>query len=142
MSQFLTQAEYNTLMQLIKEFKEDDELNLNDRWNREVLAPETGDMFVLDFYRGRIEFKKFSINKRYKKTVILIRFCSHGFHTNPDGTQLKGPHLHLYKEGYDDKFAVDIKQIGATESSSMTEIMEKFLEYCKINKIPIKGTLF
>ena len=142
MTWFLTQTEYDALMLLLKEFKERDPLILNDRWSREITAPVTGDNFMLDFYRGRIEFKKFSLNKRYRKTVVLVRYCSHGSHTNPDDTRFDGPHLHLYREGYDDKYAVDVVTIGATSSSSVAEVLEKFLAYCKIKPVPVKPSLF
>ena len=141
MSLLITQIEYESLMQLLKEFKERNPLSLKEHWSREIIAPETGDSFMLDFYNGRIEFKKFSINKRYRNTIILIRYCSHGVHTNPDGIQFTGSHLHLYKEGFDDKFAVGIGTIGATSSSTIVEVLEKFLDYCKIQRISISATL-
>ena len=66
-----------------------------------------------------------------------MRFDSHGLHTNPDNKQFNGPHVHIYKEGYDDKFAFPVSEIGIDEKAIDKEgVFKTFLNYCNIVYCP------
>ncbi len=137
----LTQAEYDYLMGQDKEF---DDLSATIQlgpppinWTRKVISPATREQFLLDFHRGSIELSKFTVNKRYRQTIILIRYDNGGRHTNPDGDSFAGPHVHLYREGYDDKFAFPVSTIGVVASDDMAAVLSKVLVYCNIKNIPV-----
>jgi len=63
--------------------------------------------FHLDVSRGRIVLEKGKYQTRTRQVVILIRLEFGGApHRNPDGEEILGPHLHMYREGYGDKWAM------------------------------------
>lgn len=140
----ITQEEYNYIISLKKEFKESKRIDLDKEFSSDIIAIETRDTFILDYHIGTIDLKKFTYNKRYKKTIILLRFDSSGRHTNPDGQIFDGPHVHIYKEGYDDKFAFPVSKIDIDENNiNKVEVLRKFLQYCNVvNCPPIQGSIF
>jgi hypothetical protein len=64
--------------------------------------------FILDIQRkGRIKLTKITFQGRARHEVILARLDIDGPpHRNPDDTLVPCPHLHVYREGYDDRWAV------------------------------------
>jgi len=140
----LDQKEFEHLIKLKKQFKENDQLILDLTWSRDIISIESKDTFILDYYKGRIEIKKFTYNKRFKKVITLLRFDSFGRHTNPDGKMFDGPHIHIYREEYGSKFAVPVKEIGIDENNFDKEkVLKKILKYCNVVDCPtIPLTLF
>lgn len=135
----ITQQEFDYLMQLKKQFQEKNELLLGPaphKWSRDIISTTSTEIFILDFYRGSIEIKKYTFHKRYKTCIPLVRFDSWGRHTNPDQQKFVGPHIHIYKEGYDDKFAYSVDVIGINDQNSMEDVLVKFLKYCNVENIP------
>lgn len=94
----ISQKDFEYLIKLVKEFDEKSPLDLNNEWSREISSLDTNDKFVLDYRKGYIKMEKYSFNKRYRKSIILLRFCSEGRHTNPGGNPFNGPHVHLYRK--------------------------------------------
>lgn len=139
----LTQQEYEEVLRQKKEFTDALELKLGPhpiKWTREIISKETHETFLMDFNRNSIKITKYSVNKRYRKTIVLIRYCSDVPHTNPeeyDGKHFDGPHLHLYQEGFDDKIAVDPGDIGISATDTMDIIASKLLTYFNVVTIPI-----
>lgn len=142
----ITQAEFDYLIKLVKRFEEANELVLGPAplsWERNINAIKTKDTFILDFYRGRFELSKYTYNKRYRQTIILLRYDAEGRHTNPDGVTFDGSHVHIYKEEFDDKFAYPVTDIGIDETDGMEAVLKKFLTYCNVKSIPsIQTTMF
>ena len=69
--------------------------------------------------------------------LLVITFVSGGApHRNPDGKEILCPHLHVYREGYGDKWAIPVP---CNFSNSMTawQIMNEFMDYCKVITKPI-----
>lgn len=63
--------------------------------------------FLLDLSRGRIDLQKVKMQNRGRQVVVLVRLYLEGaLHRNPDDTEVPAPHLHVYREGYGDKWAV------------------------------------
>ena len=137
----ITQSEYDYLMSQDKEF--DDLLNTIAlgpapiQWTKKINSLKTQDTFLLDFYRGKIELSKYTFNKRYRHTIILIRYDNAGRHTNPDGQEFNGPHVHLYREGYNDKFAFSASEIGVNGLDTIESVFGKLLYFCNIKRIPV-----
>lgn len=136
----ITQSEYDFLMNQTKVF--DDSLTPIElgpapiHWTRQINSLSSKDVFLIDFHRGSIEISNYTINKRYRQSIILLRYDKDGRHTNPDGEKLEGPHIHLYKEGYNDKFAYPISVIGIEVSDQMETVFMKILYFCNVKNIP------
>ncbi|HBY69669.1 MAG TPA: hypothetical protein DEG69_19165 [Flavobacteriaceae bacterium] len=105
-------------------------------WTREIKAINSKNIYLLDFYRGSFELSRYTYNKRFRQSIILIRYDSGGRHTNPDGVSFDGPHVHIYKEGFNDKFAYPISELSINNNFSMEEVLNKLLQFCNVTKRP------
>ncbi|PNS42979.1 DUF6978 family protein [Gardnerella vaginalis] len=86
--------------------------------NAEFHVKSKENSFTIALYRGRINANKHTLSARTSSArtlsarisvsgIPLIRLCVNGStHTNPDGTRVGGTHWHIYREGFDDSFAV------------------------------------
>ena len=136
----LKQADYEHLISLKKRFKNNIIIKSEPaplHWTREIISMDSEHTFLLDFYRGSFNINRFTINTRFKKNIVLIRFDSQGKHTNPDETSFDGPHVHIYKEGYSDKFAYPVSLLGLQEANfTIREALSKLLDYFNVIEIP------
>ena len=135
----ITQTEFEFLMGLKKKFASNQEIEIGPaplKWTREINSLESQDSFLIDYNRGKIQLLKFTLNKRFHQTICLIRLDTDGRHTNPDGVVISGPHLHLYRDGYDDKFAFPVENAGIKDPTNMGNSIREFLEFCNIRNIP------
>ena len=136
----LTQTEYDFIMSQEKVFEDlVSTIHLGPapiQWVKQINSTINKEIFLLDFYRGSFELAKYTINKRYRQTIVLLRYDNGGRHTNPDGVKFEGSHIHLYKEGYNDKFAFPNSEIGLTETDSMEVVFNKIMHFCNIKRIP------
>ena len=57
-------------------------------------------------------------------------------HRNPDGEEIPAPHLHIYREGYDDKWAYPLPQDTFTNIDDKWQIFLDFMKYCNIVDAP------
>jgi hypothetical protein len=96
--------------------------------------------FLLDLSRGRIKLTKATYQNRCKHVVILARVDIDGPpHRNPDGQEILCPHLHLYREGFGDKWAQPIPQpfpILPTcgRLSKISVVFAMLLSHSRLNK--------
>jgi hypothetical protein len=68
---------------------------------------------------------------------VLVRLDFGGSpHGNPDGKQVASPHLHVYREDYGDKWAFSLPPGFAPENASIWDLLEGFMNYCKITVKP------
>jgi hypothetical protein len=136
----ISQQEFEYLLKLDKEFEDlSNRIQLGPapiQWTRKLISSGNHETFFFDFYRGSFELSKYTFNKRYRQTIIMLRYDNGGRDTNPDGVLIIGPHVHLYKEGYNDKFAYPISEIKANSSDSMEEVLKKIMQFCNVNKMP------
>ena len=105
----LTQAEADQLMAMAKHFIRPPATitirpGADDTY--ELAGPSDRERFLLDVWRGTIKLTKLKYQNRARTAVVLVRLDVDGApHTNPDGVKFPGTHLHLFREGYDDKWA-------------------------------------
>ena len=136
----ITQLECDHLISLKKEFEDlVTPVPLGPspiKWTRTINSIDTHDTFLLDFNRGSMEIRRYTFNKRFRQTIILIRYDNDGRHTNPDGTQFSGPHVHLYGEEFNDKFAYPVSVIGVDPADDMDIVLKKLLIYCNVKRFP------
>lgn len=133
----ITQQEYDFLMNLPKQFKDNERILLDKVWSKEIISLESRDTFILDYYFGRISFEKFTYNKRYRSSIVLLRYDSQGRHTNPNGETIEGPHVHIYQEDAGDKVAFPVSAIGlGAQNIEKSYVLQNFLHFCNIINIP------
>lgn len=146
MSLELTQQEADALLAMNKHRQDDKQYIFSDITGslRLPLRSEDGrEEFSLDIYNGKIELTKYTYNTRARKTVILARLDLGGPpHRNPDGVEMPCPHLHLYREGFGDKWAYKVPPLFGLMTDAFQSLQE-FMTYCNItNKPDIQRGLF
>ena len=108
----LSQAEADQFMLMSKRFVDPPSTisippGADDTYELAGLADR--DKFQLDVWRGTLRLSKLKYQNRIRTTIVLVRLDVDGApHTNPDGVLLPGTHLHLFKEGYDDRWAYSV----------------------------------
>lgn len=103
----------------------------------EVKSSDDRETFLIDTNRrGRIKISKCTYQERYNVIEILLQLDIDGPpHQNPDGTEIPCPHLHIYREGYADKWAQPIPA-DFTNPSDLIATLREFLAYCRVQNIP------
>lgn len=89
--------------------------------------------FIVDVNRkGSINLlKKCTYQGRYQRDNILLRLDVEGpEHTNPDGEVLPPTHLHIYTEGYGDRFAIAVPP-DFLNTEDLIQTLIDFLTYFK-----------
>ena len=100
-------------------------------------SPDKREKFLLDLSRGRIDLKKVKMQKRGRQVVVLVRLDLGGApHRNPDGEEIATPHLHVYREGYGDKWAIPAPADRFQNTSDVWAALDDFLQYCNITQPP------
>jgi hypothetical protein len=101
--------------------------------------------FLLDLSRGRIKLSKNKFQNRARKIITLARLDIDGPpHRNPDGEELPGTHLHVYRPGAGDKWASPLPG-NFTDPGSLSSLLQEFMDFCSIIKKPtimMQGGLF
>lgn len=101
-----------------------------------LVAASGREEFLLDVTRGRISLKV-SHQTRCHKTVVLVRLDLMGAsHRNPDGSEISSPHIHLYREGYDDKWAYPVSPAHFQDLGDLFRTLQDFMRYCNISRPP------
>ncbi len=97
-----------------------------------LIGEDQREEFLLDIERGRINFMKVKYQTRGRKTIALVRLDIEGpKHTNPDGEELPCPHIHIYREGFADQWAIPLPSTFAG-ANTLGELLLHFFEYCQI----------
>ena len=92
--------------------------------------------FLLDINRGRIVLSKNTFQNRARKIFPLCRIDINGpIHVNPDQQEVPTPHMHIYKEGYGDKWAYPLP-VEFNDLKNPIEFLDKFMDYCSIVEKP------
>jgi hypothetical protein len=105
----ITQAEADALIAMEKH-RADDKQYLFPIPGEQLAMPlmsfDKRETFMLDITRSQIKLTKVTYQNPARQ-VILLRLDLNGPpHRNPDDTEIPCPHLHIYREGYGDKWAV------------------------------------
>ena len=103
------------------------------------LQDDTGkEEFVLNYRKDSIRLEKQNNNFRVRGSIILLRLDLNGPpHTNPDGTKVSNNHIHIYREGFADKWAFDVPIEHFKNLNSSYETLHDFMKYCNIVHPPI-----
>jgi len=136
----LTQTEADALIALPK-YKEDDSIWKYPSLGGSVSIPLTSsdkrERFLLDVSHGQINLLKGKHQNRVRQRCLLVRLDFGGSpHRNPDGTEVPCPHLHLYREGYDDKWAIPAPKDTFSDTTNIWRTFQDFMRYCNVISPP------
>ncbi len=93
--------------------------------------------FMLDMTRARIKLTKATYQNRARAAIVLMRLDLDGPpHRNPDGEEISCPHLHIYREGYGDKWAIPAPVERYRNTLDLFSICEAFMQHCNIVEPP------
>jgi hypothetical protein len=141
----LTQAEADALIVMEKHLEDDTPHNypgLGGSICIPLISPDKRENFLLDISRGRIDLMKGTYQNRGRQIVVLVRLDFGGQpHRNPDDVEVPSPHLHIYREGYGDKWAVPVPADRFSDLNDLWQTLTDFMEYCNITQPPfiVKG---
>lgn len=148
----MTDSEYSDLLCLEKTFENNSALQISPppiSWTQKIRSIRTSDVFLLDFrYNSQIVLK-YTFNKRHRTSIVLLRYDSHGRHTNPigpnlgyDGHTFNGPHVHIYKEGFDTRYALPVEALNLVEGGhSIYDAFSAICRHCNIKNPPVQMTI-
>ncbi len=81
---------------------------------------------------------KVTYNNRVKVSIILVRLDIDGpSHRNPDGAEVPCPHIHHYREGFGDKWAIPAPIDLFRNTDDIWESLRDFFRYCNIVEPPL-----
>lgn len=141
----LTQQKANYLMEIEKIRINDHEYSLppcGSKINIPLTSIDEREEFFLDIGKyGWFSLLKVTYQERVRKSIVLVRLDysdTNEFrtHRNPDGTELFGTHLHTYREGYEDRWAIELPNENFPEADDYWQLLEDFMKYCNIRKPP------
>jgi len=136
----LTQAEADALIAMEKHRATEDRSDFPMGGQSLVLPLQSSDkreQFLLDLSRGRIDLLKVKMQNRGRQVVVLVRLDLGGApHRNPDDEEIPTPHLHVYREGYGDKWAVPVPVDRFRVTGDVWATLEDFLRFCNITQPP------
>ena len=102
----LTQAEADALTAMEKRRSDDTEWQYPDLGGYvtiPLVSMDRRESFLLDLRRSQIDLTKGTYQNRGRQVVVLARLDFGGApHRNPDGEEIRSPHLHVYREGLGD----------------------------------------
>lgn len=137
---YITQAEADALIAMEKHvFEQLDHHYPEGGQSIEIPLASAGkrEFFSLDIYQGRIDLSQATFQNRGRQAIILVRLDINGPpHRNPDGEELPCPHLHLFREGYGDKWALPIPSDSFPDVSGPESAFDSFMKYCNISQPP------
>ena len=141
----LTQTEADALIAMKKTFMNPITITLPPGTDKShvLVGEDPRERFLLDLWRGTFQISKLKYQTRARNVIALVRLDVDGApHTNPDGTKLGGTHIHIYREGYEDKWAYPVEREHFGDVSNTQRIFEDFCKYCNIeNPPPFQGGL-
>lgn len=137
----LSQSEADALLNMPK-IKANNEEYLYPGIGGALIIPLTSqdrrENFLLDIGRGSIEIRKGKYQMRGHQVIILARLDFGGPpHRNPDGEEFPCPHLHLYREGYGDKWAYPVPTDKFRDLSDLWQTLHDFMDYCRVVEPPV-----
>lgn len=136
----IPQAEADALIAMEKQCVEAKSLLFPEPGGRLAIALASLDKrenFTLDITRGQIKLTKATYQNRARQALILMRLDLDGPpHRNPDDQEIPCPHLHIYREGYGDKWAFPAPLDRYPNVQDLFSTFEAFMRHCNITQPP------
>lgn len=105
-----------------------------------VASYDRVEQFLLDVNRtGVIKFSRCTLQERYAVNEQLVRLDLDASkpHVNPDQRVIRGPHIHIYKAGFNDAWAYPLVEFTDYQFSDTSNILQTFIEFCEFCNIEI-----
>jgi hypothetical protein len=137
---FISQTEADTLLAMPKIRINDDSHEYPGSGAQlciPLISRDQRENFDLDIWRsGNVQLKgRYQNKSRY--IIILARLDFGGQpHRNPDDTEVASPHLHLYREGFSDRWAFELP-VCFTDPADLWKTLHEFMKFCNIVEPPI-----
>ncbi|HEX3739880.1 MAG TPA: hypothetical protein VHV29_09145 [Terriglobales bacterium] len=142
----ITQAEADDFMQMVKHFVRPPATitippGIDE--THELASLDDRERFLLDVWRGTLRLAKLKFQNRVRTVIVLARLDVDGSpHTNPDGQTIPGTHLHVFREGYDDKWAYPVSSSVFTLLTDPGTTFQEFCAFCNIESAPsVQGVI-
>lgn len=136
----ITQAEADSLIAMEKHRADEKEWTFpppGDRLSIPLVSSDKREQFHLDVSRAQIRLTKATFQNRARQAIILVRLDLDGRpHRNPDGIEVSCPHLHVYREGFGDKWANPAPPELRLNSLDLFSVLEAFMAHCNIATPP------
>ena len=136
----LTQADADALIAMEKQRVNEERSSFPGRGEKLTLPLQSinkRERFLLDVSRARIDLLKIKMQNRARQVVVLVRLDLGGApHRNPDDEEIPVPHLHLYREGYGDKWAMPLPANRFSDITDIRLTLDDFNRYCNITTPP------
>lgn len=136
----LTQAEADALIAMEKIPAEDRDEVYPEPGEKLVIALTSLDKkenFLLDITRNEINLLKVTFQNRARQIVVLMRLDLGGPpHRNPNGEEIACPHLHVYQEGFGDKWAFPVPANPYRNLTDSFGTFEDFMKHCNVAVLP------
>ncbi len=101
-----------------------------------LYSTDGAEEFKLDVRRNKIRLTKSTYQTRARSIFVLARLDIAGApHRNPDGEEIPCPHMHLYQEGFGDKWAVDASEMISACNDNF-EVLQWFMARCNVVRPP------
>jgi len=100
-----------------------------------LMSRDQREHFLLDIHRKRIALTT-NYQTRARKVVVLARLDFTAPHRNPDGREVGVPHLHVYREGYGDKWAIEVPSGMLSNVQDTWLVLLDFMRYCGVVEQP------
>jgi hypothetical protein len=136
----LTQAEADALIALPKVKESEEHYHYPIPGGRiaiPLVSVNRRENFFLDISRVQINLMKRTYQTRGRQVIALVRLDMGGSpHRNPDGEEVPCPHLHVYREGHGDKWAMPLPADRFADMTNFTVLLENFMTYCNVTEPP------
>ncbi len=107
--------------------------DLGGRLSVALMSTDRTESFLLDVSRGQLDLRKQKYQNRARKTIVLARLDIGGRpHRNPDSSTVDSPHLHLYREGYHDRWAYPVPEDRFPDLADPHRVLDDFLRFCSV----------
>lgn len=136
----ITQAEADMLIAMEKQRVDDRiwEFGPGERLAIPLVSADKRENFMLDMTRHQIRITKATYQNRVPNNSVLMRLDIDGPpHRNPDDTEIPCPHLHIYREGFGDKWAVPAPTDRYPDTSNLFDTFQSFMQHCNITVPPL-----
>ena len=137
----LNQAEADALIAMEKRCADERQQWLfpapGDRIAIALTSMDKRENFMLDVTRAQIKLTKATCQNRARHALVLMRLDLDGPpHRNPDDEEIPCPHLHIYREGYGDKWAIAAPLERYNNTLDLFLTFEAFMTHCNITGRP------
>lgn len=146
----LTQPEADSLLHMPKEFMDSEPLEFSQsqpmNYDRVLHSADRREQFILTVERGRRKRVRLKYQTRARAVIVLARLDLNepAHHNPPDspyrpGIRIDGPHMHLYRENFDDRIAFELSEVPdllVRDLASGASCLEDFLRFVGVSKWP------